>query len=153
MAKRTIHDDESHAHFITFSCYKRRQLLDHDRAKRIVLGVFNEQLVNRDATCVGFVIMPDHVHAIVWFPRPGQLSVFVQQWKRISSHHIRQWTKNVLTGYVQKIDIDKPFWQAKYYSFNLFEEAKIHEKLTYMHENPVRAGLVSQPCDWAYSSA
>ena len=26
-------------------------------------------------------------------------------------------------------------------------------KLKYMHENPVRAGLVVQPCDWAFSSA
>ena len=32
-------------------------------------------------------------------------------------------------------------------------EEKVREKLTYMHENPVRAGLVAQPCDWAFSSA
>ena len=88
MAGRRIHDDDLHAHFVTFSCYRRRRLLDHDWAKRVVLGVLNSQLTRRNARCVGFVVMPDHVHAIVWFPIAAQLSVFVQQWKRLTSYEI-----------------------------------------------------------------
>lgn len=153
MARRTIHADQLHAHYVTFSCYRRRRLLDDDRAKRAVLGVLDSQLARRRAACVGFVVMPDHVHAIVWFPIPGQLSVFIQQWKRLSSHHIRQLVHNKLVHYAEKIGPSDPFWQAKYYPFNLFTEEKVREKLTYMHENPVRAGLVAKPCDWAYSSA
>ena len=90
MARRTIHDDQLHAHYVTFSCYRRRRLLDEDRAKRVVLGVLDSQLARRKAACAGFVVMPDHVHAIVWFAVPRQLSVFMQQWKRLSSHHIRR---------------------------------------------------------------
>ena len=153
MDRRTIHDDESHAHFVTFSCYRRRRLLDHHQAKQIVLDVLGAQLTSRDAACVGFVVMPDHVHAIVWFPQAGQLSVFMQQWKRLSSHHIGRWMREELTGYADRIRPDDPFWQAKYYSFNLFNDEKIRDKLTYMHENPVRAGLVARPCDWRFSSA
>jgi len=44
-------------------------------------------------------------------------------------------------------------WQPKYYAFNVFSEAKAREKLDYMHNNPVKAGLVENPCDWLYSSA
>jgi putative transposase len=153
MGARAIYDDELHAHFVTFSCYRRRRLLDEDRAKRVVLGVLNSQLAARKASCVGFVVMPDHVHAIVWFPVAGQLSIFIQQWKRLSSHHIGQFTRNELVHYAEKTGDDDPFWQAKYYPFNLYSEEKVREKLTYMHENPVRAALVSQPCDWAFSSA
>ena len=153
MAKRAIYDDELHAHYVTFSCYHRRRLLDDDRAKRVVLGVLNSQLASRKATCVGFVVMPDHVHAIVWFPIPGQLSVFMQQWKRLSSHHIALLTRKTFTHYAEKIGPNDPFWQAKYYPFNLYTEEKVREKLQYMHDNPVRAGLVARPCDWAFSSA
>ena len=153
MDTRTIHDDALHAHFVTFSCYRRRQLLDDDRAKRVVLGVLKSQLGSRKASCVGFVVMPDHVHAIVWFPVPGQLSVFMQQWKRLSSHHIGQMVRETFVHYAEKIGDHDPFWQPKYYSFNLYDEKKVREKLTYMHENPVRAGLVARPCDWAFSSA
>ena len=154
MAKRTIYDDELHAHFVTFSCCRRRRLLDRDAAKRVVLGVLNCQLASRKASCVGLVVMPDHVHAIVWFPVPGQLSVFMQQWKRLSSRHIGRLVGSRLVHYAEKIGPNDPFfWQAKYYPLNVYSEEKVLEKLTYMHENPVRAGLVAKPCDWAFSSA
>ena len=153
MGTRAVYDDELHAHFVTFSCYRRRRLLDDDRAKRVVLGLLNSQLASRKASCVGFLVMPDHVHAIVWFPTAGELSVFVQQWKRLSSHRIARSARRKFVHYAEKIGDDEPFWQAKYYAFNLYSEEKVREKLTYMHENPVRAGLAAQPCDWAFSSA
>jgi putative transposase len=68
MSRKRTYDREGHAHFVTFSCYRRRRLLDHDLAKRIVLGVLNSQLASQDGLCIGFVVMPDHVHAIVRFP-------------------------------------------------------------------------------------
>ena len=74
MSKRRIYDNELYAHFVTFSCYKRRRLLDNDHARRIVLGVLNSELMKRSAKLIGFVLMPDHVHALVWFPEAGQLS-------------------------------------------------------------------------------
>jgi len=101
MGTRAIYDDELHAHFVTFSCYRRRRLLDDDRAKRVVLGVLNAQLASRKASCVGFVVMPDHVHAVVWFPVPGQLSVFMQQWKRLSSHQIRRLLRSKFVHYAE----------------------------------------------------
>jgi hypothetical protein len=42
--KRDIFDDERHSQFVTFSCFGRRRLLDHERAKRIVIGVLGSQL-------------------------------------------------------------------------------------------------------------
>ena len=152
MGKRRIYDRELHAHFITFSCYRRRRLLDDDRAKRKVLGSLNAQLLRLSADCVGFVVMPDHVHAVVWFPRPDSLSEFMKQWKRMSSIRIRQLFEAELPHYAQHIG-RTPVWQAKYYDFNLYSHGKLEEKLAYMHQNPVRAGLVEKACQWRWSSA
>ena len=66
--RRRIADDELFAHFVTFSCHKRRRLLDEDQPKRIVLGQLNDQLRRQSARCIGFVIMPDHVHARTVIP-------------------------------------------------------------------------------------
>ncbi len=88
MAKRRIYDQERHAYFLTFSCYRRRRLLDDDRAKRVVLGALNSQLRRLEGRCVGFVLMPNHVHAILWFEEQGQLSECMKQWKRTSSVRI-----------------------------------------------------------------
>ncbi|MGA2986224.1 MAG: hypothetical protein ABSG32_20660 [Terriglobia bacterium] len=43
-------------------------------------------------------------------------------------------------------------WQRRSYPFNIFTEKKFQEKLDYMHNNPVTAGLVSSPAQWPWSS-
>ena len=113
MAAGRIDHDELHAHFVTFSCNRRRRLLDHDRAKGVVLGVLNSQLGRRKTCCVGFVVMPGQVHAIVWFRVAGQLSLFIQQWKRLTSYQISRLVRSRLVRYASKIKTDQPFWQPK----------------------------------------
>jgi REP-associated tyrosine transposase len=152
MSKRRIYDQQKHAHFVTFSCYRRRRLLDDDRAKRIVLGTLNAQLRRLHGQCVGFVVMPNHVHAIVWFDQSGRLSEFMKQWKRTSSFRISRLLENTLTRYHDHAS-DSPVWQSKYYGFNVYSRKKLEEKLIYIHHNPVRAGLVEKACDWRFSSA
>ena len=151
--KRRIFDRERHAHFLTFSCYGKRRYLNHDRCKKIVLGTFSAQLKRLDAICVGFVIMPNHVHAIVWFKVQENLSELVKQWKRTSSYRIKQLQTGPLAEYGSLLPPDKPVWQARYYDFNLYSRRKIQEKLNYMHGNPVRAGLVDDATSWPWSSA
>jgi len=65
MNGRRIIDDQLYSHFVTFSVERRRRLLDHDHLKQIILGVLTHQLQTFDARCVGFVIMPNHVHAVI----------------------------------------------------------------------------------------
>jgi putative transposase len=153
MVRKRTYDREGHAHFVTFSCYRRRRLLDHDRAKRVVLEVLNSQLALQAGRCAGFVVMPDHVHAVVWFPAPDQISHFMKQWKQRSSVHLKRLLRSRLIHYAGAVDPSEPVWQPRYYDFNLYSESKLEEKLTYMHQNPVRAGLVVRPCEWPWSSA
>ena len=153
MPSRRICDEELYAHFLTFSCDRRRRLLDHDHPKRVVLDVLNEQLGHQSATCVGFVVMPDHVHAIVWFPERGQLSRFVHEWKRRSSFHIRAWYRAGKRHDFDETELGDRLWIPKYFDFAIFSRAKLEEKLAYMHLNPVRAGLVERTVEWPWSSA
>jgi putative transposase len=152
-SRRRIADDQLFAHFVTFGVHRRRRLLDHDHPKRIVLGVLGAQLEAFHARCPGFVIMPDHVHAVVWLPATGQLSRFMHGWKRISSFHIREWYRTNAANYFATFGEGDRFWAAKYYSFEIYRQEKLEEKLIYMHQNPVRQGLVERPADWKWSSA
>jgi len=90
---------------------------------------------------------------LIWFPKPGELSSFMQNWKRRSSLLIRSELKEELKGYFSVADRNRSFWQRKYYSFEIYEERKLEEKLNYMHLNPVRAGLVQKAVEWKWSSA
>ena len=75
---RRVFDEPGHAHFLTFSCAARRQLLNQDRCKRIVIHHLEAVRAEYDGLCFGFVMMPEHVHALVRFRETGQLSLFAQ---------------------------------------------------------------------------
>ena len=145
--------DRQYVFFLTFSVYRRRRLLTLDHPKRIVLGVLNHQLERMHGKCVGFVVMPDPVHALLWLPNPQDLRRFVHGWKRMSSFEIRKWYSARAPNYFKKFGLGVRFWQPKVYCFHIHSVRKIHEKLNYMHLNPPRAGLVRRAVDWRWSSA
>lgn len=153
VVNRRVYDDEKHIHFVTSSCFRRRTFLKPDRAKRIVIGHLGSRLARRDGLCLGFVIMPDHVHALVWFPEIRQLSRFMNEWKGESSRAIKVLFRTEFPTYFSHVDEGDPIWQARYYGFNIWSRKKVEEKLDYMYMNPVRAGLVDRAIDWSWSSA
>ncbi|MBF0497650.1 MAG: transposase [Deltaproteobacteria bacterium] len=155
MPTRRIFNIKGHAHFVTFSCYHRRRLLNHDRAKQIVLSVFALQVEKQQVESMGFVIMPDHVHSLIMFSGDGDNTIgsFMKQWKQQSSVQLKKFLSSTLTEYTSKISLADPVWQRRYYDYNVYSERKLTEKLEYMHNNPVRAGLVRKASDWRYSSA
>ena len=87
------------------------------------------------AVC-GYVLMPEHIHLMTSEPDKALLSKAIQAVK--------------LSVSVQSSE--RPFWQARYYDFNVHHPEKREEKLHYMHWNPVRRGLVPSPEDWTWSS-
>ena len=151
--RRKVYDSEAHAHFVTFSCYRRRRILDDDRAKGIVVHFLANELEKADGSCVGFVIMPDHVHALLRFRQPEMLSRFIQQWKRKSSNRLKKFLEEHLPAYAAAIDLREPIWQARFYDFNIYSFEKASEKLEYIHNNPVRKGLAANAHEWSYGSA
>lgn len=154
MRSRKTVSPETFAQFITFSCYRRRRLLDPDPCKRIVIGVLGSQLKTYGGHCAGFVVMPNHVHAIVWFKDPAaDLGTFMDKWKEHSSRQIYRCIERTFPAYRKALPEDRRVWQHRYYDFNLQTEKKLGEKMSYMHDNPVRAGLVAQSIDWPWSSA
>ncbi|MGB8521987.1 MAG: hypothetical protein WCD43_03385, partial [Candidatus Acidiferrales bacterium] len=46
----------------------------------------------------------------------------------------------------------QPFWQRRFYDFNVWSAKKRNEKMNSMHFNPVKRGLVVHAQDWLWSS-
>jgi putative transposase len=151
--RRRIFDGEGYAHFVTFSSYKRRRLLDDGQAKGMVIHFLGVQLVNRQGTCLGFVVMPEHVHALVWYHEEDRLNLFMNRWERRSSLLLKRLCRDRLWAYAETADLQGPMWQPNCDGFNVYSERKAREKLEYMHNNSVKAGWVERPQDWPYGSA
>ena len=126
-------------HFITFSCYRRRPKLANVAARAAFERAL-EHARRRYGFCVkGYVVMPEHVHLLVSEPEDVTLATALQALKQSVSR-----TVALRSG--------QPFWEPRYYDFNVWTAKKQIEKLKYLHRNPVARGLVASPGDWEWSS-
>jgi putative transposase len=123
-------------HFLTFSCYHRQQYLRTISARDLFERSLETMRCRYDFVVCGYVVMPEHVHLLVSEPKKALLSKAIQAMKLSVSVQSKQ----------------HPFWQLRYYDFNVGTERKRVEKLRYMHRNPVKRGLVEKPDEWAWSS-
>ena len=127
-------------HFITFSCYRRDPLLSDPQARDTFVTTLEKVRSWYAPYVTGFVVMPEHVHLLLSEPERGTLAVVLQMLKQVVSQKLNEHATT-------------PFWQPRYYDFNVCREEKLMEKLDYMHRNPVQRGLVARPEDWRWSSA
>ncbi|HVP42175.1 MAG TPA: transposase [Terriglobales bacterium] len=125
------------AHYITFTCYHRKPHLRSKEAKELFERTLERVRRWYGFYVYGYVVMPEHVHLLLSEPERRDLSVALQLLKQIVS---------------RKIALAEPFWQRRYYDFNVCTERKFIEKLRYMHRNPVRRELVREPKNWLWSS-
>jgi putative transposase len=126
-------------HFLTFSCHRRRANFESAQSS----AVFESSLENvrrQYSLCIyGYVVMPEHVHLLVDEPARCELSRAMQSLKQSVARSLA-------------LRAADPFWQARYYDFNVWSQRKFVEKLRYIHRNPVQRGLVERPEDWKWSS-
>jgi putative transposase len=123
-------------HFVTFSCYRRLPYLGSAVSRNLFEQSLEVMRVRYEFRVIGYVLMPEHIHMLVSEPGKALLSKAIQALKLSVSVQSRE----------------RPFWQARYYDFNVRSEEKPEEKLSYMHRNPVERGLVRRPEDWPWSS-
>jgi putative transposase len=143
-------------HFITFSCYERRPLLDTVRARSFFVKILGEVRSHRGSLLVGYVVMPEHVHLLLSEPAKGNLAKLVQVLKQRVSRAIRA-RKRRSSGQLSLKFPNPPgelrrFWQRRYFDFNVYTAKKMREKLDYIHANPIQRKLVKHPRDWPWSS-
>lgn len=90
-----------------------------------------------------WVVMPNHVHAIVW-PMPNHLlSDILKSWKQFSSRRAKR-----ILGLGEE-----PFWQPESYSHWIRSDDERARISRYIRNNPVSARLCACPEDWLWSSA
>lgn len=79
-----------------------------------------------------FLLMPDHVHALLAFPKAEGLGTVIRMWK----------------GYQTKVLNLR--WQEGFFDHRIRSYESAEEKRHYIRMNPVRVGLVEKSEDWPY---
>jgi REP element-mobilizing transposase RayT len=90
-----------------------------------------------------WVVMPNHVHVIVW-PMPGHnLSDVLHSWKSFTSSKANQMLNRVQKG----------FWQTESFDHWIRDDEERARLVAYVENNPVKARFCKTPGDWKWSSA
>ena len=147
-------------HFITCSCYRRRPLLGTAHRRDLLLELLEEVRRRHRFVVLGYVLMPEHFHLLISEPQTTTPSIVMQVLKHRFAHQVlrrsrlarRNGQGSLYSGPLAGPGLAGEIWQRRFYDFNVWTERKRIEKLRYMHRNPVKRGLVSQPEHWAWSS-
>ena len=115
-----------------------------------------------DFTIIAYVIMPDHFHLIIKTHKGLTVSKCIGSFKRITSRKITSELEKannerllsvLKKGALLEPTSDSRVWEYRFDSFVITNEDTLRQKIEYIHNNPVKAGLVSEPTEWRYSSA
>jgi putative transposase len=115
-------------HFVTFSCHHREPLLGKPQARDVFEAGLERVRQWYGFYVRGYVVMPEHVHLLISEPEHAKLSTALQMLKQNVARELR-------------LPEGSPFWEPRYYDFNVWSEAKRVEKLRYIHRNPVKLSL------------
>jgi putative transposase len=107
----------------------------------IILKQLARQHAAGEFLLFAYVVMPDHLHLLL-APDGCSLVALMRQLKRLTALEIAK--RRRMRGAV---------WQARYFDFILRRVGDFWEKLEYIHNNPVEAGLVKRVDEWRWSSA
>lgn len=144
------------ARFLTFSCFHRLPLFNNDRIKDRFVEHLTTCVDRHDLQTLAWVVMPEHVHLIVYSPDARPLTAFLTTLKRsIAVEVINRW-RSLGASVLSRITDGKGaarFWQpGGGYDRNVVGDELV-EKIRYVHANPIQRGLSAGSTDWKWSSA
>ncbi len=115
----------------------------------IIVQSLNYCRQNKGLRLFAYVIMPDHVHAVA---SSGNLSAIIKDFKSHTAKEIlraagadaKKWMLNQFTYYKKhyKQDSEHQVWQEGFHPQVIENEDVLRQKVVYIHNNPVRSGLV-----------
>ena len=149
-------------YFVTFTIVEWMPVFIEEATCKIITESLNFSISNKRLGVNAYVIMPNHMHAIV-FDKD-----FDNERLKHTLDDLRKFTGRQLLDYADanlpnpfgqtfrenaKEDRQRKFWQSTQHPEGIFTERFYRQKFNYIHLNPVRKGLVRSAVDWRFSSA
>jgi putative transposase len=144
--------------FFTATILEWKRLLQPDKYKAIIVESLRFLVTTNRVIVYGFVIMSNHLH-LVWQMKAGSKPQDVQRdFLKFTGQQMKQ---DLLVNHPQVLEqfrVNAPdrryqFWERNALSVELRSEKVLVQKLDYIHDNPVRAGLCTLPEVYSFSSA
>ena len=156
------YNDPGHAHALTFSCFRRRPFLSKPGSCQWFIDAVNLSREKHRFHLWAYVVMPEHVHMLVWPTEPDyDISRILETVKLSVTRRALDFVRGQAPEFLpQMLDVQPNgkqayrFWQrGGGYDRNITDPKAVWAEIDYFHANPIRRGLCMRADDWLWSSA
>jgi REP element-mobilizing transposase RayT len=156
--------DQNALYFLTFQVVGWADIFTRKAYRDIVIESFKYCRTNKQLKIYSYVIMSNHVHCIL--SSENNLSDTIRDFKKHTSKSIlkeienqnesrSEWLKMIFKYHAKynKRNKNFQFWTQENHAVELSNNEMIDSRVNYIHQNPVKAGIVQNEYDYLYSSA
>lgn len=158
-------EDQEALHYVTFQIVNWVDIFTRQVYRDIVIDSLKFCQANKGLEIYAFVVMSNHIH-ILLRSSIGKLSDTIREFKSFTAKQMllaiemeaesrRDWMLNLFEFAAKQHKRNEKYqiWTHENHAELIYSDKFIMQKINYIHENPVRAGIVEKPQDYLYSSA
>ena len=167
MPSKYIISDHQAPHFLSMATVEWVDVFTRPLYKDIVVDSLRYCQEQKGMVLYAWVIMTNHLHLIAAAKEGGNLSNIIRDFKRHTSTHVfkaisdnpqesrRDWMRWIFVSAGKRNSNNKnhQLWQQDNRPIELSTNEMMDQRLEYLHQNPVEAGIVHNAEDYVYSSA
>jgi REP element-mobilizing transposase RayT len=157
--------DQTKAYYLTFQVVFWIDLFSRQLYRDAVVESLKHCQKEKGLEIFAWVIMSNHIH-LLSRSSTGDLSGTIRDFKKFTSKEFirlineneesrKEWMLRLFAHAAKRQNKAGSFqiWTHESHAVEIFSNQFISEKVEYIHNNPVRAGIVDRPEDYRYSSA
>lgn len=153
-------------YFVTITVVGWVDIFTREVQKNVIVESLQYCQKEKGLEIYGFCLMSNHLHLICKAVKQITLSEIIRDLKKFTSKEIikainkepesrRDWMLKYFQEACKHLKRVQKYkvWQDGYHAEILYSRKFLLQKLNYIHNNPVKAGIVEQPEYFLYSSA
>ena len=160
--------DDTKPHFLTLTLVEWVDLFTREKYKQTIIESLKYCIEEKGLVLNAYVIMSNHLHLIAKVKNEGlSLTDIIRDMKRFTANKMykalksddkesrRNWLLWIFESQGKKSNSNKnsKIWRHENHPVILDTNEIVEERLNYIHENPVKAGICYTAEDYVYSSA
>lgn len=162
--KQTIKSEK--AYYLTLTVVGWIDVFTRQNHRDAIIDALKYCQKEKGLVLYAYCMLSNHIHMIVNTNEPFLLKDTIRDFKKFTAKKIvtqiqnepesrREWMLKLFEEEAEPSKKHKnyKFWQEGNHAIELYSEKFVWDKINYIHNNPVRAGLVKNAFDWVYSSA
>jgi putative transposase len=153
-------------YYLTFQVVEWVDVFTRKDYKDIAISSFDYCRKKKGLELYAYVIMSNHIHLIARAKEGYMLSDIIRDFKKFTANQLlekiqqpqesrRDWMlkRFEFAAKKHKRNSEYQLWTHENHAIELFSNDFTEQKLNYIHQNPVRAGVVRAAHEYMYSSA